>query len=216
MEIPFDKKTINLAVAASNRITAFQYNREIVVPKKMPPAGSLFHYTTAEGLQGIIEKNELWASSAYFLNDSAEITYGCDLLKQVIDQWILDNPRPAAMTIRAANDLRKMFGEDLLNMTVIKPIYLVCFCEDDNLLSQWRTYGERGGYSLGFRLPPDEFTQQGFTPEPKTYTSKWVKVEYSRSEQAKKCRYILDELLPIFDESDTAKALIELDVSPLF
>jgi hypothetical protein len=29
--------------------------------------------------------------------------------------------------------------------------YVACFCEDDNLLSQWRAYGRSGGFALGFR-----------------------------------------------------------------
>lgn len=51
------------------------------------------HYTTADGLKGIIEKNDLWANSAYFLNDSAEITYGYGLLKEVLANWLGNNPR---------------------------------------------------------------------------------------------------------------------------
>lgn len=30
--------------------------------------------------------------------------------------------------------------------------YLVSFCEDGNLLSQWRAYGRRSGFSVGFKL----------------------------------------------------------------
>jgi hypothetical protein len=60
-----------------------------------------------------------------------------------------------------------------------EPIYLSCFCEDDNLLSQWRAYGTSGGYSLGFQFSFNDFISfLGFKPEPSTYTAKWVKVEY--------------------------------------
>lgn len=30
--------------------------------------------------------------------------------------------------------------------------YVTCFCQNDNLLSQWRAYGQVGGYSLGFHI----------------------------------------------------------------
>jgi hypothetical protein len=92
-------------------------------------------------------------------------------------------------------------------MHVVQPIYLACFCEEDNLLNQWRTYGQSGGYSLGFQVPALDFlTGQGFKPEPCTYTSKWVKVEYDKKEQITRCNEILDAVLPAFDGSETAQA----------
>jgi hypothetical protein len=43
--------------------------------KRQPQNFVLYHYTTADGLKGIVEKDELWAASAYYLNDSTEIMY---------------------------------------------------------------------------------------------------------------------------------------------
>src|SRR5882724_7991667 len=107
----YDKSAVLLAGEASNQISKFHYNREVVKPKQQPSTGLLFHYTTADGLKGIIEKNELWATSAYFLNDSAEITYGCGLLKEVLDEWVAKNLRPEeSLTLGLARDLRKSFG----------------------------------------------------------------------------------------------------------
>jgi len=48
------------------------------------PDTVLYHYTSAEGLKGIIENNELWATSAYYLNDSAEMFYGYGVLREVL------------------------------------------------------------------------------------------------------------------------------------
>lgn len=194
----YDRSAVDLANKALNKILAFNIEREFG-PKKGPLKGALYHYSTADGLKGIIEKNELWASSAYFLNDSTEITYGCGLVAEVLGNWILKNPRPeTSLALDFAQKLRQWFGEELLKGNVIEPIYLACFCEDDNLLSQWRTYGQSGGYSLGFAVPaPDLATGQGFKPEPNIYTSKWVKVEYDRSEQVKRCSALIDRRIEI-------------------
>jgi hypothetical protein len=135
----YDKSAVDLANAALGQIVKFHFDREVVAPKPMPATGLLHHYTTADGLKGIIEKNELWATSTYFLNDSAEITYGYGLLKEVLEDSLAKNPRPeGSVTLGLARGLRRLFGEDLLNRNMIRPIYLACFCEEDNLLSQWR------------------------------------------------------------------------------
>jgi hypothetical protein len=82
----YDKSAVNLANEAYGEIVKFHYNREFTTPKQKPPEGFLYHYTTADGLKGIIENDELWATSAYFLNDSAEIIYGCRILKEALDE----------------------------------------------------------------------------------------------------------------------------------
>jgi hypothetical protein len=213
----YDQSAVNLAHNANRRILGL--NRRIAFgPKQIPPNCILYHYTTAEGLKGIIENNELWATSAYFLNDSAEITYGYGVLKEVLDGWIVKNPRSEqSLSLGLARALRQSFGDDLLNRNIIHPIYLACFCEEDNLLSQWRAYGKSGGYSLGFKVPADyQFTGQGFKAEPTVYTSPWVKVEYDRREQVKKCGEILDPAFVILDDSDTARAIATIGEHPLF
>ncbi len=214
----YDKTAVELANTAFHHILKLHRDRETITPKQMPPRGLLYHYTTADGLKGIIEKNELWATSAYFLNDSSEISYGYGVLKEVLDAWLAKNPRPEdSLTLGLVRGLDKWFGEELLKRNVINPIYLACFCENDNLLSQWRTYGQSGGYSLGFTVPaPDLLTGQGFKPEPNIYTSKWVRVEYDRTEQAKKCSGILNPVLAIFDSPDTARAMATIGDHPLF
>jgi hypothetical protein len=213
----YDQSAVRLADAAMQKVVQFHYSREFNPQKQLPPKGMLFHYTSAEGLKGIIEKNELWATSAYYLNDSTEITYGYALLKEVLDDWMAENLRDEnSLSLGIARDFQRSFGVDLLNMGIVQPIYLACFCEEDNLLSQWRTYGQSGGYSLGFRLPaPELFTGQGFKPEPNTFTSKWVKVDYDRNEQVRKCRALLDPLLAIFDDRETAQAMATIGAHPL-
>ncbi len=214
----YDQSAVRLADAAMQKVVKFHFGREFSPRKQLPPKGLLFHYSTAEGLKGIIEKNELWATSAYYLNDSTEITYGYALLKEVLDDWIAKNPRPEdSLSLGIARDFQRSFGVDFFNMGVVQPIYLACFCEEDNLLSQWRTYGQSGGYSVGFRVPaPDLLSGQGFKPEPNTFTSNWVKVDYNRNEQVMKCRAVLDPLLAIFDDRETAQGLATIGAHPLF
>src|SRR5271165_146778 len=184
---------------ARGRISSvhFRYANDPLNPN--PPSHCLFHYTDSKGLIGIVEDNKLWATSAYFLNDTSEITYGYGLLAEALRGWIAVNPRPqGALSLQLALDLERSFGGDLLNRSIISPIYLTCFCKQDNLLSQWRAYGQSGGYSVGFNLP-EHGARGGVKPEPSIYTARLVKVEYDRDSQLARCRAIVDEVLQVFD-----------------
>jgi hypothetical protein len=44
-----------------------------------PPPGTIFHYTTYRGLQGIIGDGGIFLTDARFLNDASELQYGRDL-----------------------------------------------------------------------------------------------------------------------------------------
>jgi hypothetical protein len=46
-----------------------------------------YHYTTAEGIQGIIENGCLFVTSGYFLNDSSEVDYGCQMFGAMLSKW---------------------------------------------------------------------------------------------------------------------------------
>lgn len=209
----YHQPSVGLANAALARIVKLHNDRDSTALR--PPSDLLYHYTNADGLKGIVENNELWATSAYFLNDSAEIYYGCDLLKYVIDDWVTKNPRPEnSLSLGFVRQLRTWFGEHLIEKHVVPPVYVACFCEDDNLLSQWRTYGQTGGYSVGFRVPIADYLGLGFRPEPNTYTTKWAKIEYERDEQIHRCAAILNSVLAILDDPNTAQAIIAIGEHP--
>ena len=202
--------------AASNRILRYHNDREQTATQQRPNDGILYHYTTAEGLKGVIEKDELWATSAYYLNDSTEILYGYRLLDLALEKW-LKRAAPSKDSISRGftGSLRRWFGYDALERNVITPIYLTCFCEEDNLLSQWRAYGSSGGYSIGFRVPAGGIIY-GLMPEPRVYTARCVKVEYDREKQIRRVMEILDAALPILDEQDVTDAIRSIDpLSPL-
>jgi len=63
-----------------------QRMRQGLNPDKSPTGepSNLAHYTTVDGLYGIAQNGNLWASSAYYLNDSSEIDYGCQLFTEIL------------------------------------------------------------------------------------------------------------------------------------
>ncbi|MCU1302002.1 MAG: hypothetical protein JWQ87_2286 [Candidatus Sulfotelmatobacter sp.] len=208
----YDKSAVASAGAVFKQISTVHERQYSYEP---PPNTILYHYTSAEGLKGIIESNELWSTSAYYLNDSAEMFYGYDVLKEVLDQWLSNNSRSEdSITLGLARQLRSSF-QDLFEKRLLKPVYLTCFCEEDNLLSQWRAYGQSGGYSIGFRvLPKVGVFGERLVPEPNIYTCRWTRVEYERTKQAEICRNILDPIFAMLDEPTMTQAMRAVSEHP--
>ena len=111
---------------------------------------NLHHYTTAEGLQGIIESGVLFATSAYYLNDSGEMEYGCRMFASILETWVKDHPSDDSFGGKLLKLLFYQFSDLTQMRDILARVYVACFCEKGNLLSQWRAYGQSGGYSLGF------------------------------------------------------------------
>ncbi len=124
---------------------------------KMVPPELVYHYTDAAGLLGIISSGKLWATDIEFLNDAQELTYAratvLDELRARADE--IAPPDTGSEDGLRADVLRSIAGE-LEYPPQGEPsstyhIYATCFCEDGDLLSQWRAYGGDGGYAIGFR-----------------------------------------------------------------
>jgi hypothetical protein len=111
------------------------------------PQGPLYHYTTGEHLIRIVESGELWGTQAACMNDSKELIYAVERLAE----------RAKIRKDAAAADARLQPLWSALENLIINPdataapIFLTCFSEKGDDLSQWRAYGSgEGGYSIGF------------------------------------------------------------------
>jgi hypothetical protein len=113
----------------------------------VPPI--LYHYTDAQGLLGIVELKELWASNAAFLNDSTELVY----IKQVLDAVIAELREEHDLLL--VNHFLDVVGRTFVRIVTEQfEIFLACFCEEGDQLSQWRGYpAVGGGYAVGFDGP---------------------------------------------------------------
>ncbi|RYP84613.1 DUF2971 domain-containing protein [Nocardioides guangzhouensis] len=171
-------------------------SRQAQVPKR------LYHYTTIDGLMGIVGANALWASDVRFMNDSSELSYAVDLVDDVVEERIAN---VSDETLKNALPTRRGFTD---TFEYGRRPFVACFCEEEDLLSQWRGYGTgQAGVSLGFdlrvmsmadRLPPRTFLR---------------KVVYGREEQRSAVAAAVDAWLA------TAQTLLDkgaVDINELF
>jgi hypothetical protein len=105
----------------------------------------LYHYTDLAGLIGILKEHDLWLTHSLYSNDAEEMIHGVTVVRKVLDQVV------------AAKAYDATYLQELIRLTSNRQgVYICCFCEKDNLLSQWRGYGANGsGVSLQFA--PKEF-----------------------------------------------------------
>ena len=128
--------------------------------------GRLYHYTDAKGLIGIVQGSVLWATDAEFLNDAQELRFGRqevhDALIARADELSPSEPPTEhsdysdragytrAIIMRSAAEGIGSGGMPGVTPWERQVVYVACFCEDGDLLSQWRAYAAGGGFAIGF------------------------------------------------------------------
>jgi hypothetical protein len=101
----------------------------------------VYHYTDARGFKGIIESQEIWATSIYYLNDWTEFYHGRDAF--------IDGAKALLKSEEKGDAAREM----LRVLSNSRPQMFVCSfsgAKDGDDLSQWRAYCPKGGYAIGF------------------------------------------------------------------
>ncbi|UGQ39385.1 DUF2971 domain-containing protein [Rhodococcus aetherivorans] len=128
----------------------------------------LYHYTDPRGLLGILGDpyspprasrkrtyGKLWATDLRFLNDAQELKFAAPILTEMLRHQADHSSLPPAVVERLRH-LADVVEEGRFELAWHEKAkeawpHVVCFCEDGDLLSQWRGYGDGGGgYSIGF------------------------------------------------------------------
>lgn len=140
----------------------------------------LFHYTSETGLFGILNSQCLWATHWQHLNDSGEFLHLREELPKLIypvlenflqkqalevanyEQMILDEGGIDVVCTKLGQELVHCMYQTLLKSNPkdqLFEFYITSFCTPEGdyaevrnhgLLSQWRYYGQTGGYALVF------------------------------------------------------------------
>lgn len=134
----------------------------------------LYHYTTAEGLVGIVRSKALYATHLEYMNDMHELQYGKDVIVREVEKY----------NVTQDTFIETLFGcikAHFSNWKVYDSLsavdfFSVSFCEEGNILSQWRAYSASGGFSIGW----DTGALQDAAEEMK---GQLLKVVYDESEQ---------------------------------
>jgi hypothetical protein len=145
----------------------------------------LQHYSSPSGAVGILESGKLWTTNAKYMNDAQELSYGLDLVLSVLSDRYTRAAGPERSWLAQAERL-------VSDMLANNSVYLGCFCETRDLLSQWRGYGPHGGVAIGFDAKLLARNDETLL----------IKVTYEPDEQ----RRVVAETLAAYEEELTAAA----------
>lgn len=110
------------------------------IPANMAPE-ILYHYTSLSTFRLILANKTLWLSDISKMNDSKERIW----LSEVFER-VLKGRRESGLSSEEA--AHYLYDFKLNN----SPLFITCFSEDGDILSQWRAYADDGrGVSIGFR-----------------------------------------------------------------
>jgi hypothetical protein len=62
---------------------------------KRPVPEYLYHYTSIDGLHGIVENRSIWASMIHYLNDAAELKTAISICQEILTKELRQTSDPA-------------------------------------------------------------------------------------------------------------------------
>ena len=157
---------------------------------ELSPPSRLYHYTTQSGLLGILSSGELHATKPQYFNDATDFWLAVEIAMERINHW---KSQAGDKASRLSGLIARMAN------TVTTNLFAACFCENGDLLSQWRGYSSgHYGYSLGM-----DISQLARKAKPVRF--ELGKCIYDREIQ----RRIIDELISDAIEGDDRAAAFE-------
>lgn len=149
----------------------------------LSPETELHHYTSSEGLVGILRQKEFWFTDAYHLNDPGEIRHGIDVARKILK----------------SSDLGA-WGERVGSSSDLFRCFVASFSSDRNNLMQWRLYGGNGG---GFRVTviPSSFK----TPDDSHQFAN--KVVYGKEAIRESHKKAIDKILELSERTEVVAEL---------
>src|ERR1035437_6854562 len=129
-----------------------------------------YHYTSVDGLFGIIEYNCLHATNISYMNDPSEEEYFQIILKKFLSQNNISNKTYSTL-----------YNNSYKNVFDNPEKYIISFSELSDSLPMWNYYSKGNGYNLGLRL--DHIIKRA--KEQEYVASNIVHIIYDENEQLK-------------------------------
>ncbi|MCW8829161.1 MAG: DUF2971 domain-containing protein [Gammaproteobacteria bacterium] len=147
---------------------------------------TVYHYTGAKGLIGLVDNGKIWATKIDYLNDPLEEIYGRDLVATILEE--------AARTT-SDKEIQHFLNSVAFNikervMDCAANYFVASFSANPNDLVQWKMYADNGwGYSIGFHVGESGISREYLLP-----------VIYEKEQQESLVRAIISQVLLAIDK----------------
>ncbi|MGZ0211252.1 MAG: DUF2971 domain-containing protein [Actinomycetales bacterium] len=186
------------------------------IPYPPRSTGLVWHYTNEAGLRGILTSNRIWGSPPESLNDSSELDYGIQLVR---DLWSDDRATFRPNDPEARHFIDSVIGEGWED-SLRGSTFIACASSTADMLSQWRSYAGPDGFSIGFQIDqvwfggPDRLVNGNMGARGLPY---WFDVIYESEAQQATIRAFFEYLadLPPSARAGNALWVARLTLSPL-
>jgi hypothetical protein len=105
----------------------------------------VFHYTTAQGLLGIVGTRSMYASGVVHLGDATELKYSHQVILETIEGF---DSGTNVLVVRALSKLKELWT--LVGMGLTQGQFVLSFSKTDNDAGQWERYAGPTGFVIGF------------------------------------------------------------------
>ena len=122
-----------------SRADKYEHLKRLLQAFSEPYRGAIYHYTSADGISGIIDKHEIWMSNTTFMNDTTELK-----ALETATGMLKDND---FTNDAVREEWRRMVDRKGSNETREPDYYMASFSKRKDSLEQWRAYGN---FCIGF------------------------------------------------------------------
>jgi hypothetical protein len=197
--LPASTEPMDIGVLTQFLYSLHSYNQDLV--QYLGDGQKLCHYTTLEGAVGIIGGNDLWLTNSRFSNDNQELNHGYDLVDQILEEM----RRSAVADVTRSERLQSLAAPIAVRRS--DQVYVCCFCEQNDLLSQWRGYAESGG-GVAIEFDPMGFTANTGLDSPHGLMRLW-KVFYNPAQQRAIIRACIEYAWPCLNDVDRIRHIVD-------
>jgi hypothetical protein len=117
----------------------YEQLRRLIQAFSEPYRGNIYHYTSADGITGILDKHEIWMSNTAFMNDTTEL----NMLQNA--EAIFKDSDFSIDVVR--QEWHKQLERRRFNENRQTDYYMASFSKQKDSLEQWRAYGN---FCIGF------------------------------------------------------------------
>jgi hypothetical protein len=137
-----------MALSPDELVDLMEHELDQYTQQPFPEGASLYHYTDAQALLGILRERVIWATHYRYLNDKNEMQRGEEIVQEMAEELARTAGVPPLHRV-VLSSFATYHRVD--SLTQGSGVFVASFSERGNQLSQWRSYAANGaGYSIGF------------------------------------------------------------------